>query len=116
MDTNIPASILIPYPGFSQRFMRRFLIGWILSAASFALFVLFYALKLQWLSNVFAISFVLALLGALGTSFYSLKRIKCPKCTKRLMGKPDNKRETWVALCEPCDVIWDLGVGLGGPD
>ena len=69
-------------------------------------------------ANMVFLSGVLAFLLVSGVLFlffhlrYLMNNVTCPKCEQICITAEDDKDKRCLAVCEPCDIIWQLGVGI----
>lgn len=56
---------------------------------------------------------LLVVFGGFARLLYRFRHVRCAACGGRTSTRKDLQRETWVAACKDCDVVWDLKIGTG---
>jgi|GEM_PF-2044872 len=101
------------HPSFAGWFKRFFLRAWILAVVFFGVGLLLLKNGFPVLGWTCAICFGLSVFGALGHLLYRLFHVECPSCGGRTRTTKDPSQTFWIARCEACGTVWDLGVGVG---
>ena len=100
------------FTAFKKRFDRIAVSGFFLLVLTMAGCIAASKANMVFLSGVLAF---LLVSGALFLFFhlrYLTSNVPCPQCQQMCITTENNKDKRWLAVCEPCDITWQLGVGI----
>lgn len=106
----------ITHPTFGKWFQRFFIRAWLVIAALFILGLLCLKNDFSVIGAMLGVSFGISIPFTIGYLLYRLYHIDCPNCHTRLMTIKNRKISKYEAVCEHCQIVWDIGIGIGTSD
>jgi hypothetical protein len=100
------------HPTFANWFKRFFIRAWLVIAVLFALSLLLLKNGFSILGTVSGLSFGLGIIFTLSYLFYNIYHIDCPNCHNQLKTIKNTKLSKYEAICERCQISWDIGIGI----
>lgn len=104
------------HPFFGEYFRIFFFRAWFIIVILFISSLFLSKMNFPLLSGFSAILFGFSIPYTIGYLLYKLYHIECPHCYSKLKTIKNLKLSKYEAVCNKCQIIWDVGIGVDTSD
>jgi hypothetical protein len=100
------------HPTYQKNLQKNSIVIWLTAVISLCIGIYLYKIGYEAASGAVCGIFFLSAIGGSIYLRYSLRHVKCLACNRLTKTKLDSTKSNWVAVCNSCNIEWDLKTGI----